>query len=213
MGLISFIVITFGYYYIPILCQLVPRSQYLSCYKYNQLWPTGNYIIFTVTKILDWSSTGYLTAAIESSIHLWSSRTQSVRCTINVKHFDAGETTRPSPTDDSTKTMVVSLKWDARGEKLAYSYTVERTQPPLNRSSSAMSTSTSTYTTASMPRVVDVLDRDDRFADITAIRMQSFSSDDDTAPTNSVKFSNYIKVGYYNQLYSILSFQARFRFN
>lgn len=140
-----------------------------------------------MTKILDWSSTGYLTAAIESSIHLWSSRTQSVQCTINVTHVDAEETIRPLQANDSTKTMIVSLKWDARGEKLAYSYTVERTQQPQNVSP-FIRTSTSTVEQ-------DVLDQQ-HFGEISTstVRYGSLSSDDDTTQMIGTNFKNYIKV-------------------
>lgn len=72
-----------------------------------------------VRKILDWSATDYLTAAIESSIHLWSGHTQSVQHTINVAAVGG-------PGKPKTKTTVDCLKWDARGEKLAYSFTVEQ---------------------------------------------------------------------------------------
>lgn len=72
----------------------------------------------TVTKILDWSSTGYLTAAIESTIHLWSGRTQCVHYTIRA--------TELSESDSSVKTTISCLKWDVRGEKLGYSFTVDR---------------------------------------------------------------------------------------
>lgn len=71
-----------------------------------------------VTKILDWSSTGYLTAAIESTIHLWSGRTQCVHYTI--------QATELSESDNSIKTTISCLKWDMRGEKLGYSFTVDR---------------------------------------------------------------------------------------
>jgi len=76
-----------------------------------------------VTKILDWSSTGYLTAAIQSSIHLWSCHTQSVQYTI------ASVAAHPDPTlarGGPTKTTIGCLKWDVQGEKLGYSFTVER---------------------------------------------------------------------------------------
>lgn len=69
-----------------------------------------------MTKILDWSSTGYLTAAIESSIHLWSSHTQSVQYTINAT----------AESDDSVKTIITCLKWDPQGEKLAYAFTIDQ---------------------------------------------------------------------------------------
>lgn len=71
-----------------------------------------------MTQILDWSSTGYLTAAIESSIHLWSEYTQSIWCTLNVA--EANES------DDPVKTTIGCLKWDAQGKKLGYSYTHDR---------------------------------------------------------------------------------------
>lgn len=71
-----------------------------------------------MTQTLDWSSTGYLTAAIESSIHLWSDYTQSIWCTINVA--DANES------DGPVKTTIGCLKWDVQGEKLGYSYTYDR---------------------------------------------------------------------------------------
>lgn len=70
-----------------------------------------------MTKILDWSSSDYLTAAIESSIHLWSGRTQSVKYTINATSGANGESEDPR--------TVNCLKWDKRGEKLGYSFTVE----------------------------------------------------------------------------------------
>lgn len=71
-----------------------------------------------MTKILDWSLTGYLTAAIESSIHLWSGRTQSVCYTINTDNL--------TETDNSIRTTITCLKWDSRGEKLGFSFTVLR---------------------------------------------------------------------------------------
>jgi len=75
-----------------------------------------------VTKILDWSSTGYLTAAIQSSIHLWSCHTQSVQYTIA-----AVDAHGPTQADGATtKTTIGCLKWDAQGEKLGYSFTVDR---------------------------------------------------------------------------------------
>ncbi|XP_060857498.1 uncharacterized protein LOC132935066 [Metopolophium dirhodum] len=75
-----------------------------------------------MTKILDWSSTGYLTAAIQSSIHLWSCHTQSVQYTIA-----AVDAHGPTQTDGgATKTTIGCLKWDAQGEKLGYSFTVDR---------------------------------------------------------------------------------------
>jgi hypothetical protein len=69
-----------------------------------------------VTKILDWSSTGYLTAAIQSSIHLWSCQTQSVQYTI----VAVMDTDGPTQADDgaAVKTVIGCLKWDAQGEKL-----------------------------------------------------------------------------------------------
>ncbi|VVC27123.1 WD40/YVTN repeat-like-containing domain,WD40 repeat, conserved site [Cinara cedri] len=70
------------------------------------------------SKILDWSSTGYLTAAIESSIHLWSCRSQSVRYKVNAEV--GGE-----PADVAAESEILCLKWDARGEILAYSFTVD----------------------------------------------------------------------------------------
>lgn len=69
-----------------------------------------------MTKILDWSSTGYVTAAIESSVHLWSERSQCIRYTVHA----ASETLDKS----SAKTMVRCVRWDAQGEQLAYSYSV-----------------------------------------------------------------------------------------
>lgn len=81
-----------------------------------------------MTKILDWSATGYLTAAIQSSIHLWSCRTQSVQYTI-----DAVNGHEPSEADGGggpAKTVVGCVKWDAQGVKLGYSFTVERDEAP-----------------------------------------------------------------------------------
>lgn len=75
-----------------------------------------------MTKILDWSSSGYLTAAIQSSIHLWSCHTQSVQYTIA-----AVDAHVPSQADGGvTKTTIGCLKWDVQGEKLGYSFTVDR---------------------------------------------------------------------------------------
>ncbi|XP_022172925.1 uncharacterized protein LOC111035564 [Myzus persicae] len=75
-----------------------------------------------MTKILDWSSTGYLTAAIQSSVHLWSCHTQSVQYTIA-----AVDEHGPTQADGgSTKITIGCLKWDAQGEKLGYSFTVDR---------------------------------------------------------------------------------------
>ncbi|XP_025198394.1 uncharacterized protein LOC112596804 [Melanaphis sacchari] len=85
-----------------------------------------------MTKILDWSSTGYLTAAIESSIHLWSCHTQSVQHTIAA----AADAHGPAQADSSaSKTVVGCLKWDAQGEKLGYSFTVERGEVPSSDTS------------------------------------------------------------------------------
>lgn len=75
-----------------------------------------------MTKILDWSSSGYLTAAIQSSIHLWSCHTQSVQYTIA-----AVDEHGPTQADGGvTKTTIGCLKWDVQGEKLGYSFTVDR---------------------------------------------------------------------------------------
>lgn len=71
-----------------------------------------------MTKILDWSSTGYLTAAIESTIHLWSGRTECVHYTIRA--------TELCESDSLAITTISCLKWDVRGEKLGYSFTVDR---------------------------------------------------------------------------------------
>lgn len=81
------------------------------CYIYTVLYTA-------VTKILDWSSTGYLTAAIQSSVHLWSCHTQSVRYTIPAVSTQAE--------GGPTKTTIGCLKWDAQGEKLGFSFTVDR---------------------------------------------------------------------------------------
>ncbi|CAH1731606.1 unnamed protein product [Aphis gossypii] len=81
-----------------------------------------------MTKILDWSATGYLTAAIQSSIHLWSCRTQSVQYTI-----DAANGHEPTEADGGSgpaKTVVGCVKWDAQGVKLGYSFTVDRDEAP-----------------------------------------------------------------------------------
>lgn len=81
-----------------------------------------NHAVFVqaVTKVLDWSQTGYLTAAIDSSIHLWSGRTQSLQYTIDVL------ASIDEAADETAKIKVTSLKWDSWGEKLAYSYTIEQ---------------------------------------------------------------------------------------
>jgi hypothetical protein len=72
-----------------------------------------------VTKILDWSSTGYVTAAIESSVHLWSERSQCIRYTLHAETPDKSAAA-------AGKTAVCCVKWDVQGEQLAYSYTVCR---------------------------------------------------------------------------------------
>jgi len=102
-------------------------SSYNLIYSYilisNKLLHEWYFILHrAVTKILDWSSTGYLTAAIQSSIHLWSCHTQNVQYTIA-----AVDTHGPTQTDSgATKTTIGCLKWDAQGEKLGYSFTVDR---------------------------------------------------------------------------------------
>lgn len=82
------------------------------------------------TRLLDWSRTGYLTAGIESSVHLWSGRTQSVKYTI------AAVADEPN---DSAKTIVSCLKWDGPGEKLAYSFTTDDGSPSSTLSLSSSS--------------------------------------------------------------------------
>ncbi|KAF0753016.1 Protein cortex [Aphis craccivora] len=84
----------------------------------------------SMTKILDWSATGYLTAAIQSSIHLWSCRTQSVQYTIDAV-ADGGS--------GSAKPVVGCVKWDAQGVKLGYSFAVERDEEPSFDSSGSSS--------------------------------------------------------------------------
>lgn len=73
--------------------------------------------IVTVTKVLDWSSTGFLTAAIQSSIYLWSARTQRIQYKINANVNEL---------DDFSSCTVRYLKWDRKGVKLAYSFTVSQ---------------------------------------------------------------------------------------
>ncbi|XP_050526527.1 uncharacterized protein LOC126897185 isoform X2 [Daktulosphaira vitifoliae] len=66
-----------------------------------------------MNKILDWSATGYLTAAIQSTIYLWSSKTQRIQYKINA---DTGLF--------HSEINVNCLKWDKKGLKLAYSICV-----------------------------------------------------------------------------------------
>lgn len=156
--------------------------------------------LITVTKILDWSSTGYLTAAIESSIHLWSSRTQSVQYTI----------TATAESDDSVKTIITCLKWDSQGEKLAYAYTIDHDASNVSYGSvddtmtvdSGSHSDTSARSTGTVPAELLTTFR---FGDATAAENDTNAPDrlnlnnstvTETMMTSNdpVKKANYIKV-------------------
>lgn len=72
--------------------------------------------VLIVTKVLDWSSTGFLTAAVQSSIYLWSAEAQRIQHKINI--------TDENESDDSITRTISCLKWDRKGLKLAYCFNV-----------------------------------------------------------------------------------------
>uniref|UniRef100_A0A2S2PQ52 Protein cortex n=1 Tax=Schizaphis graminum TaxID=13262 RepID=A0A2S2PQ52_SCHGA len=149
-----------------------------------------------MTKILDWSSTGYLTAAIQSSIHLWSCQTQSVRYTIV-----AVDTDGPTQADDGAamKTVIGCLKWDAQGEKLGYSFTVERGEvPSSDTSGEAWDDGGGPFPYTLLERMNAFAARDRRSAerddaDVT-YRSPSMNASVDETSRNAAKSAGYVKV-------------------
>ncbi|XP_050437658.1 uncharacterized protein LOC126843898 isoform X1 [Adelges cooleyi] len=113
----------------------------------NQMLDMPNLSDDWMTKVIDWSSTGYLTAAIQSSIYLWSSQTQSIQHKIIT-----------SPEIDNV-TRITCLKWDRRGTKLAYAVCSHQDLDSFDLDLSAASSSfTRSIPNADINTVVDEAD-------------------------------------------------------